>query len=364
MNMHSQIEPENTSGELITVPDKDSALAVFSTVEGIEPILSMVRKRIDAFVPDMTTKKGRDAIKSMAARVAKSKTALDDVGKALVADLKELPKRIDNTRKHMRDTLDAWRDEIREPVTAFEAAEEARIEKHTAAIVGIGALASNIDGVSSEKLRESLAAVEAIEIGDACEEFADDYRSAVDRARNALTPAIANAEKREAEALELAELRRQAAERAEKDRIEQAARDAAERAKADAERLAAMEVEKIKAQAEAAKEAAERATKAAADEAARKEREAKEAADRAALALEDASRKAAQAEADARAKIERERQAEIVATAAREANTKHRAKINNAAVAALVVGGLSEDAAKMAVTMIAKQMIPHVSISY
>ena len=364
MNMHSPVEAEPTSGELVTVPAKKDALAVFSTVDGIEPYLKIVRYHIDAFKPDMTTKKGRDAIKSMAAKVARSKTALDDVGKLLVADLKELPKKIDATRKHMRDTLDAWRDEIREPVTAFEAAEEARIEKHTNAIVAIGSLAANLDGLSSDALRKSLSDVDAVAIGQACEEFADDYRSAVDRARSTLTAAIATAEKREAEVRELAELRRQAAERAERDRIEQAAREAAERAKADAERMAALEVERIKAEAVAAREAAERATKAVADEADRKEREAKETAERAAQALEEAKRKAEQAEADARARIEQERQAEIAAAAKREANKKHQAKINNAAAAAFVAGGLSDDAAKIAVTLIAKQSIPNVSIYY
>lgn len=364
MNVHAPIEADAKSGELVTVPAPDTALSVFSTVEGIAPYLATVRKHIDAFVPDMTTKKGRDAIKSMAAKVTRSKTALDEVGKELVADLKELPKKIDATRRHMRDTLDAWRDEIRDPVTKFEAAEEDRIERHTSAIVAIGEKAANLDGVLSGYLRDRLAAIDAIEIGTACEEFEDEYRSAVDRARKALLPAIESAEKREAEALELAELRRQAAERAEKDRVEQAAREAAEKAKADAERMAAMEVEKVKAQADAAREAAERAAKAAADEAARKDREAKEAADKAAQALEDANRKAEQAESDARAKIEQERKAEAAAAAKREADTKHRAKINNAAVAALVTGGLSEDAAKTAVTLIAKQMIPHVSISY
>lgn len=364
MNMHTAIETEAKSAELITVPAPDTALSVFSTLAGIEPYLATVRKHIDAFVPDMTTKKGRDAIKSMAARVTRSKTALDDVGKVLVADLKELPKKIDATRKHMRDTLDAWRDEIRDPVTKFEEAEEKRIEDHGFRIANIAAMAMHMDGRPSSELKACLESVENVVIGPTCEEFEDDYRSTVERARNALIPAIAAAEKREAEALELAELRRQAAERAEKDRVEQAARETAEKAKTDAERMAALEVEKVKAQAEAAREAAERAAKAAADEAARKEREAKDAAHRAAQTLEDAKRKAEQAESDARAKIEQERKAEAAAAAKREADTKHRAKINNAAVAALVTGGLSEDAAKTAVTLIAKQMIPHVSISY
>lgn len=56
MNVHAPIEADAKSGELVTVPAPDTALSVFSTVEGIAPYLATVRKHIDAFVPDMTTK--------------------------------------------------------------------------------------------------------------------------------------------------------------------------------------------------------------------------------------------------------------------------------------------------------------------
>ena len=81
------------SNELI-VPTKENALEVYQKQNGLDPFLEQIKKEIDSFVPDVTTKKGRDAIASMAYKVAKSKTALDDVGKELVADLKELPKRL------------------------------------------------------------------------------------------------------------------------------------------------------------------------------------------------------------------------------------------------------------------------------
>jgi len=93
----------------------------------IFPFLAQIRAEIDAFVPDVSTKKGRDAIASMAYKVAKSKTALDGLGKELVAELKQIPALIDAERKRMRDTLDAWRDEVRKPVDDWEA-EQAAIE--------------------------------------------------------------------------------------------------------------------------------------------------------------------------------------------------------------------------------------------
>lgn len=81
--------------QLAVVPPAETALAVYSKPNGLEPWLQQIRTKIDGFTPDISTRKGREAIASMAYAVARSKTALDDVGKKLVADLKEVPKKID-----------------------------------------------------------------------------------------------------------------------------------------------------------------------------------------------------------------------------------------------------------------------------
>src|SRR5690606_34102970 len=105
--------------ELVTIEPKN-ALAVFTEEKAIDPILARVRKEIDAFIPDITTASGRKAVASMAFKVAKSKTYLDGVGKKLVDEYKEIPKKIDATRKRVRDTLDEWKDEVRKPLTDWE----------------------------------------------------------------------------------------------------------------------------------------------------------------------------------------------------------------------------------------------------
>ena len=75
--------------EITTLPTPETALQVFSAAAGLDPYLAKIKEELDAFVPDVTTKKGRDAIASIAHKVARSKTALDNIGKELVAELKE-----------------------------------------------------------------------------------------------------------------------------------------------------------------------------------------------------------------------------------------------------------------------------------
>ncbi|MNT69520.1 hypothetical protein D3C72_2078460 [compost metagenome] len=73
----------------------------------------------------------------MAHKIARSKTALEAVGKKVSADLKLIPKKVDAERKRVWDTLEAWQEEVRRPLNEWQAAEDARVERHNAAIAHI-----------------------------------------------------------------------------------------------------------------------------------------------------------------------------------------------------------------------------------
>ena len=52
------------------------------TNNGLDKIIDKIEADIKSIVTDATTKKGRDEIASLAYKVARSKTTLDDMGKA------------------------------------------------------------------------------------------------------------------------------------------------------------------------------------------------------------------------------------------------------------------------------------------
>ncbi|HFH6599544.1 TPA: hypothetical protein ACF8K8_005653, partial [Klebsiella pneumoniae] len=83
----------------LVVIEKKNAMAVFTNNDQLDPIIEAIEKEARSLVPDVTTKKGRDAIASMAHKVARSKTYIDKAGKDLVAELKALPKQIDESRR-------------------------------------------------------------------------------------------------------------------------------------------------------------------------------------------------------------------------------------------------------------------------
>jgi hypothetical protein len=335
-----------TDTQLVTIP-KANALEIFTTPEMIDPILARIRQQLDEFKPDLSTASGRKAIASIAYKVAQSKTYLDGVGKELVTAQKEIPNKIDASRKRIRDTLDAWKDEVRKPLTDWEVAEEARVNRIKADLAELQSTIDDRTERSAEEVRDRLAEVRAEAI---TEERWNEYVGAAaelkDKAIAALEAALMAAEKREAEAAELARLRAEAAERERVAREEQAKREAEERERKAAEAAAAAERAK-----------AEAAARAAQQEAERKEREHK-------AALEAAERRAVEAAAKAKAEVEEAAQRELAEKAKREADREYRATINRAALAAFVDGGLTEETAKQVVTLIAAGSIPAVSINY
>lgn len=349
--------------ELI-VPSKETALSVYQAENGLDPFLAHIRKEIDSFVPDISTKKGRDAIASMAYKVAKSKTALDDVGKELVADLKELPKKIDAERKRVREILDLWKEEVRKPLTDWELNEEKRIEDHKSAINSIRSALVGIDSNNANEIKEKISNVESVIADKKFEEFEIEAVRTKESVLLQLKTALDKRTRYESEQAELAQLRAEAAAREQKEREERIAKEAEERAIKAAEEKARAEKEAAEKRELELKLQAEKAEREKLEAQQREENAKKEAAER-------EERLKIEAEENKRKAIEneRKRQAEEAAKVEadrikREQNINHMRKINNEAMDAFKANGMTEDCAKLAVSLIAKKLIPNVSIEY
>lgn len=350
--------------ELIALPPKETALQVYTTPAGLDPYLTKIKDELDAFVPDVSCKKGRDAIASIAYKVAKGKTALDNIGKELVAELKDVPKKIDAERKRMRDLLDQWKDEVRAPLTAWEEAEESRVAKLRDAVAALRDLAACLDGLGIDDLKARLAAATSTDLGAHWQEYETEVARAKDSAVAILIQARDARQRLDDEQAELAKFRAEAAAREQKDREERIAREAAEQAQREAEAKAqAVREAAIKREAEAAA-AAERRELELKLAAERAEREKAEAIQREQQAKADAERREAEAVAAEQRRVSAIAEAEAKEAKRREADKAHKTAINRAALDAFVAGGMTEECAKLAVTLIAKKAIPAVSITY
>lgn len=325
-----------------------------------------MREECDAHVPDLTTEKGRKAIASLAYKVARTKTAIDDAGKKLNEEARARINAVDESRREIRQQLDDLKDEVRRPLTEWEAAEEARVEQAKAELQLIRDLAQIGFDDTTETILARMDQLDAIEIVAAVHgDMAGIASAAKSDAIQALRAAHDRVEREEQERAELARLRAEAAER---DRIEQEKREAEE---AERKRLAAEEAEKERL-AQIQREAEDRARREA-EEAAEAQRQRVQREHEEALAAErrraEEAERAAQAELARVAQEEAAREAtaqrEAAEQAAREADRAHRSKIMSAAKDAIMEAGPTNEAvAKCVVLAIAAGNIPNVSIRF
>lgn len=310
---------------------------------GSTPILEAITAEVEKFVPETSTAKGRSEIASMAHKVSRSKTFLDNMGKETKAKYKKIIDPIDGERKAIRDHLDALRDKVRKPLTEWEA-EQARIKAEAEARKQYEAdwdraIIDNDLFNRERELARKEAELKAQEEERRAKEEAD--RKERERIENEERLKKEAAEKAKREAEEKAEQEKQEALRKQIE-AEQAAKKAEEDKKA-AELRAKLEAEEAERKRLADLKAAEE----------KAEREKKE-------ALEKQRRDQEEKERLKRERLEKIRQEEE----ARKADIEHRTKINWEILSAFMAHGLNEDTAKALIISIAKGEIEHVSINY
>lgn len=310
---------------------------------GLDAYLEQIRQAVNE-VPDLTTKKGRDRVASLAAQVSRSKTAIEKPGREYLKRLKEAVRPAEAEIKRFVDACDELRDATRKPLTEWEAEQE-RIKAEEAMI----ALHAEALGMNEEFDLQRAAQIEADhEMALLMDKDIDSERA--DKAAEAERQRIAREE----------EIKRQAEEKAK--------REAAEKAQREIDAAAAREREAI-----LAKERAERERIEAQQRAEREQREAAERAEREKQAAVEAERRKAQEEADRiRREAEQREQARLAEEkrkadeqARREADVKHRKAVGTEIVKALLANtSLTRDQAIEVLTAIKDGKIPHTGISY
>lgn len=375
---------------------------------GLDQLIDKVRERAQNFKADISTKTGRDEIRSFAANIGKDKAQLERIGKSSVEDLQKTVKIVTSERIRAVAALQEIQDEVRKPLTDWEDAEKNRVDYMERMIKHIELCGIGIVGDSPQPLQICLRELEE-KIKIAPEEYKEFEARARDAMESSLTRIRTAIEKNNKDAEEKAELERLRKEDADRKQHEHEAKiiaEAAEKARKDAETKAAEDARKETARVLAEKDKVEREKQAAIDLAEKSEKERIASEKKAAQDLIDAEnirieqankaerdRVAAIAKAKEAAKIAAdkaeedklaaiarvhdqvaaEKKLEAAATAKREADKNHRAKINNEALKGIskALSGINADVdadidsiGKLIIAAIAKGEIQHVRISY
>lgn len=353
-----------TVNAIATIVEANPALVLVDEKK-FEDFYEHVKAEAGAMPIDLSTEKGRKAIASMAHKIARTKTAIDDAGKKLNEEARAKINAVDEARRKIRERFDALKEDVRRPLTQWEEAEVERIGKVDRFFGRMAEFCKVSLDDTAQDVKDRYESLTLVKVDEAV--FQGRHADAVeaqDRALSVLKDAFERLTREEEERAELARLRREQEERAAAEaqrraEEEQRQREAEEAARAEEARQ--NEEQRIKAEQERIeREARERADAEAKSRIEAAERAAKEAEEAAARKIEE-DRQAREREKAEQERIEREaREAE----AARQADREHRAKIMGAAKAAIIEIGIDEPNAKEIVLAIAAGSVPHVSIRF
>lgn len=228
------------SNELIVV-EKIAAGEVFTSSDKVEALLKSVEDQVLAVPADVATEKGRAAIASLAHKVARSKTALEEMGKEFAGVVAE-------SRRTIKDRLDALKVKVRQPLTDWETADGKRRAVHEAALAEIAENGAVSMPAPSRVIQARIDWLAEFPARD-WEEFAARATSLIAETSGALKFYLEAALTNEAEKAELDRLRQEAAARAEQERQAEAARREVEAASAreiDAEKARIQKEEEVR----------------------------------------------------------------------------------------------------------------------
>lgn len=206
--------------DLDTVPLDEMGLVVIDALDpkllfqpgGVAAVVQLITDAALAVPQDVSTPAGREAIRALAYKVSRSKTAIEDIGSRITEGWRAQTASINASKKLAQQKLDYLRDRLKAPVIAYDRAEQARKDAHENALHDIVDLCTLPPDCTPAQLRELLAMLQALPKRD-WEEFANLAADAFARAEDILNKALPAAEARQAEREELERLRREEKER-------------------------------------------------------------------------------------------------------------------------------------------------------
>lgn len=258
--------------ELVPAAANAAAAVVLFDQDKFDAFYAKLRADIDAVPIDLTTKKGRDAIASAAAKVRTEKASIDRDRKRLTQEWRDNTALVNGAWKGIEARLDDLAVTARKPLTDWEEAEKARVAAIDGTIAQLKAHA-RVDSLDTAAMvRERGTQVWNITLDP---EVYQDRLAEVEQVKaetvDALKAALARLTKEEADRAELEKLREEkaqaeAAAQAQKEQREaeeaaEAQRRADEQRAADERAAEAQRIEDAKAEAAAAvqREAEEKA---------------------------------------------------------------------------------------------------------
>ena len=217
--------------------------------ENLEALYKQVESEVKSEVPDVETEEGRKRIKSLAAKISSSKTAIDKPIRDHLRALKSIPKVLEQNARESIARFDALKAETLEPLSKAQEEQDAMLNK-------LGAIpASCLDANATSAIAaDNLAYAESIDLELFWPELKKKAKTAKETAIDVAKNALDRISAAEAQAAELERLRLEAEAHAQAERDRKIREEAEAKARAEAEAKARYEREQAERRAVEAKQ--------------------------------------------------------------------------------------------------------------
>lgn len=211
-----------------------AALPVAYTAESLEQLFYKVEEEVKAHVPDIETVEGRKHIKSLAAKISSSKTAIDKPMRDYLREIKALPKVVEKNARESKERFEQLHADTLAPLTESQAPQDAIIERMDE-IVRL----CSMGGVTSDTVREWMNEAHGVcVVTEFWPELHKKAQASVDGAIAVTESTVARLVTSEQQAAELERLRKQAEENEQKERERVIAQQAADKAREEEQKRA------------------------------------------------------------------------------------------------------------------------------
>lgn len=221
----AHVQEEAESADLVVMATVNPLL-VFTDEQKFSEFYEKLKAEVEKHKPDVSTEKGRTAVRSLAFKVTRAKTSLNDARLGLTKAWRDQIDVVNEAGKKMTTELAALAEETRRPLTEWEEVEKARVARCQAVIQQFRTDAIISEEDTAETVRQRGKTVFEVEIGDEFGDLKEEAEGAKEAAIATLGRAMNRLIKEEEDRAELARLR-----------AENEAREAVERKREYAQRI-------------------------------------------------------------------------------------------------------------------------------
>lgn len=358
--------------DIVSEINKNLAVGTVTEYSQIAAELEKLRSDFGAVVPDCSTRDGYEFSKNAALTCRDIRTNLENVRKEKKQPYLDYSRLIDSQAKEIKESLEAIENPHKDAYQAVDARKKAELEARKQLIADMNNIRIWATDKSENEISEKIEDIQNLDVSkEAFGRLIDDAMAAQATAIEALYACHASAvnarieaDRLEQERIELEALRAEKAARdqAEQDRLaEQQQIERDQRIKDQAAKEAAEQAEL------AAKAALDREQQAIIDAQQAEQRRLDQEAAAQQAAIDAENRRIADVEAAKQAEIDRQNKAaaDLAAEqAALEANKTHKSNVKRLMLGAMILGGMDESQARIAINLIAGNKVPNVKITY